>query len=123
MPYISRVYKDTEDMDHYLLESTVQECFEEVKRGNIPIVIRWTRRHILFYVSPDASIEDILTSFHHQSIKNMRDIDRIVCMDGNPSTKMYSYFQDITQYNSSLESLFSGKTVQIVIMNRQNDRE
>jgi hypothetical protein len=121
MPYISQVYKDTNNMKEYLSDETNLLCIEELNKGTIPIVIRWSRRHIKFFVSPDATVEDILTGFSYYAINNMRDIDKVLYVPYNSLNDQYEGGKVLNDYTMSFQSLFQGKNLQILILNRQVD--
>ena len=108
-------------MKEYLSDETNSLCLEELNKGNIPIVIRWTRRHIKFFVSPDVTIEDILSRFQCTAIKNMRDIDKVVYVPYSSNNEQYEGGKLLENYSVSLQSLFPNERVQIMILNGQMD--
>ncbi len=123
MPYISPVYKDTINDEEYNSEETYHKCREEESKGNIPVMIRWNRRHIKFFVSGDVSINDILASFRYNDLKNVNDNEKILYLTHSPDHHQYENGTIFHNYSSPLKDIFEGKKIMILFMNNQNDRD
>lgn len=108
-------------MKEYLSNETDVLCLEELNKGNIPIVIRWNRRHIKFFVSSDTTIEDIFAGFHYDAIKNMRDIDKVLYLPYSSINEQYEAGKVLEDYSTPFQSLFQKKELQIIILNNQVD--
>ncbi len=121
MPYISPVYKDRKNNEEYNSEYTISKCREEDLKGNIPVMILWNKRHIKFYVSRDASINYILTSFHFNDLKDIYDNEKILYLTHSPEHHQYENGMLIQDYASSFEELFQDRKIMILIMNNQTD--
>ncbi len=123
MVYISQVYKDTINNEEYNSEDVFLKCKEEDAKGHIPVVIRWNRRHIKFYVSNDVSIDTILTSFHYPALKNTYDNEKILYLPYNPDHEQYENGIALVNTSSPLKDIVPEKKYMILLWNNQNDRE
>jgi hypothetical protein len=123
MPYISAVYKDTFNNDQYNSEETRLTCINEELNGHIPVMIRWNRRHIKFYVSGDVSIETILASFRYPALKDIGNNEKILYLTHNAANDVYENPKSIDNYSMPLANSFQNKKGMVVFWNKQNDRE
>lgn len=115
MPYISPIYTDTTRKDDSSREFNLQCCADEESKGHIAIIIRSKRNLVKFYVGRDVSIDDILTSFHHDIIELDKSRLQICSLTYNIEHKQYQDANELSEYGSAFETLFGSAQVEIVI--------
>ena len=115
MPYISPIYKDTTRKDDSSRQFNLQCCADEESKGHIAIIIRSNRNLVKFYVSRDVSIEDILTSFHHDTIELDKSRLQICSLRYNVEHKQYQDATELSEYGSTFETLFGSAKVEILM--------
>ena len=118
MPYISKVYKDTSNLDEYATESTKEDCLNEINRGNLPIVIHWGKRNITLFGSPDVSINDILTSLREKN-HTIKTVTKVQVMIYDEK-KEHRSSKIITDLQSKIQDIIHEKNIQIVVWSLGN---
>lgn len=116
MQYMSRVYIDTANQKECNSEVTIQSCKEEEAKGNIPVVVIQGRTTLKFYVSRDVSVNHILNSFHHEKIKNSKDIKNVVYLTYNSEKEVFENGRKILNYSSPLESIIQEKDFELLLL-------
>lgn len=113
MSYISQIYIDTTRKNDSSRESNLQRCADEESKGHIAIIIRSNRSLVKFYVSRDVSIQDILTSFHHDSIQL---INFNACsLTYNSVTEQFQDAKVLQEYSLPLKNLFQDERIEILM--------
>lgn len=116
MSYISRVYKDTNNLKAYNSEEARNLCLGEESQGNIPIILHWSgRRHIKLYVSKDVSINDILTSLTTNNSSKITQPYLCQLFTYSEKNCQYESPRKITDYSLPIEQFNKEQKIQVVL--------
>ena len=120
MPYISRIYKDTYNLQDSFTKETQLACLEESKKGNVPIVILTGNRSLTFYVSRDVRIDEILSSISQNESLSEKFIEKAFLFQYDVSKKMYTLVSPLSISSSSLEELYGMNRIKVVFHLKQD---
>ena len=108
MPYISPIYKTTNNLNQYNSEETKKLCLEEEAKGNVPIIACFPKGgHMAFYASRDTTIDSMIASLQ-------KTVNMIQLYTFNPKHRQYQSPVKITDHSKRIEQLSSEKKIQIV---------
>ena len=113
MPYISRIYKDSENSLDSESQSVKKACIQEMKTGHIPVLVFWKKRNIKIFVSRDVSVQDILTSVHQMTNLPTDTLHKASVYVYNEASSDYSNGQSVFEYDKPIATLSPETDIQV----------
>ena len=113
MPYISRIYKDSENTLDSESESVKKACIQEMKTGHVPVLIFWKKRNIKIFVSRDVSIQDILTSVYQMTNLPTDTLHKASVYIYNKPSGDYSNGKVVLEYDKPIATFSTETDIQV----------
>lgn len=123
MPYISRIYKDTNNLEDYFNESIHEACKDEMKKGNIPVNARFQKRSLQFYVSRDVCIDTIRTFLQEVFFCPSVSFKKVIVFELDKELQEYRTVLPIVSFSQELEQQFGSKKIMLAFSPFQQDPE
>jgi hypothetical protein len=118
MTYISPIYKDSRNYEQYFSKEATENCKRELAQKRICVVLRHKRTHIIFFVSNDISIEQILASFQIP----IAWLSKTIRMTLNQEEQVFTSPASLTDFQTPLRDIGLTEQNQVnLILNQEQE--